>query len=144
MTRTPRTPALTPLPAPSITPLPPTPTPGTLERLTLGNQEQICEAGLSPEIQVVVLDEKGKGMPGVVVWLVWSTGSDRAVTGLKPELGAGYVDFDVVPAVDHALSIGGLGFPIVTDLQVVPCHYDEDEEPVPGSWRVVIEPADQE
>ena len=106
----------------------------------MGEQEQICEAGLSPQIQVVVQDETGKGIPGMEVWLVWSTGSDRAVTGLKPELGAGYVDFDATPGVDYVLSIGELGFPLVTDLQIQPCPAEEDEDQTPGSWRVVLEP----
>lgn len=95
---------------------------------------------MGPQIQVVVRDEKGKGIPGVVVWLVWSTGSDRAVTGLKPERGAGYADFDVVQGVDHAISVGDLGFPLVTDLQVETCPSDEEGDPMPGSWLVVIEP----
>ena len=139
--------AALPLPTPTLgsngTP-PPTPTIPLLSRLRLTEQELVCQPGQTVYIEVVVRDERGGGLPGVEVWLTWPGGADRAVTGLKPQKGAGYVDFNAEPGVSYALSVGGLGMPLVTDLRVEPCPAQEDKEPVLGSWRIVLEPRSSE
>jgi hypothetical protein len=88
----------------------------------------------------MVRDENGAGLSGVTVWLTWPGGADRAVTGLKPQRGAGYADFNAEQGVSYALGIGELGMPLVTDLRIEPCPTDEDQEPLMGSWFVVLEP----
>ncbi len=145
-TSTPRasSPLPTPTPEPTSTPPPPTPTPPLLSRLQLAEQEQICKPGQTEHIEVVVRDERGAGLAGVVVWLMWPGGADRAVTGLKPQSGAGYADFNAergVPgSVNYALGVGELGMPLVTNLRLEPCPVEEDEEPLMGSWRIVLGP----
>lgn len=136
-------PLSTPTPAPTNTP-PPTPTPPLLSRLQLAEQEQICQPGQPLHIGVVVMDEDGAGVTGVTVWLTWPGGADRAVTGLKPQHGAGYADFDAEPGVSYALGIGELGMPLVTGLRIEPCAVEEGEEPLLGSWRVVLAPPSPE
>jgi hypothetical protein len=101
-------------------------------------QEQVCEARQTPRIEVVVMDERGAGLPGAVVWLMWSGGADRAVTGLKPQYGAGYADFNAEPGVIYALGVGELAIPLVSDLQLESCPAQEGEEPQLGSWRIVL------
>jgi len=125
--------------APGSTPLP-SPTPSLLSRLYLARQEQVCQPGQTPHIEVVVRDERGAGLPGVEVWLVWTGGADRAVTGLKPRDGAGYADFNAEPGVRYALSVGELGRPLVAGLQIEACPAQGSEAPAPGSWRLVVEP----
>jgi hypothetical protein len=98
----------------------------------------------------VVKDEHGDEVPGVTVWLTWPGGADRAVTGLKPQSGAGYADFTVEQEVNYTLSVGELGRPLVTDLRVASCEpeggrqdedqNDEDEELWTDSWRILLEP----
>jgi len=73
-----------------------------------------------------------------MVWLTWPGGADRAVTGLKPQGGAGYADFSAGQGVSYALSIGELGVPLVTDLQLEPCPAQKGKEPLLGSWRIVL------
>ena len=144
-TRTPTPYALSPLSTPTATStptaLPPTPTtvPGPSHEVT--RQEQICETGETPHIEVVVEDGDGKELAGVEIWLMWASGADRAVTGLKPGDGAGYVDFSAEAGVSYTLGIGELGMPLVADLQIDPCPYGlgEDGEPPLGSWHIVIE-----
>ena len=133
-------PLATPISSPTSTPSPPTPTPPLLARLQLADQEQICEPGQMPQVQVVVTDERGAGVSGVEVWLMWSGGADRAVTGLKPRSGAGYVDFDVEPGTSYVLGVGELGVPLVTSLRIEPCLSDEENGPLMGSWRIVLKP----
>jgi hypothetical protein len=137
----PPTPTSTPSPTPTLTrtPRPLTPTPTPLPPFRLTQQEQICEPEQTPHIEVVVRDEHGAGLDGVVVWLMWPGGADRAVTGLKPQHGAGYADFDAELDVGYTFSIGELGLPLVTDLRIEPCPAQKGKKPLPGSWRIVIE-----
>jgi hypothetical protein len=141
----------TPTPEPTNTPLPtstptptatatPTPTPPLLARLHLTEKELVCQPGQMPRIEVMVKDEDGEGLAGVEVWLTWPGGADRAVTGLKPQQGAGYADFNAERNVSYALGIGELGIPLVTGVRLEPCPTMGDEEPFIGSWRIVLEP----
>lgn len=123
------------LPTPTVTPTPP-----LLYRLTLAEREQICELGQTGHIEVVVQDERGAGVAGVEIWLMWPGGADRAVTGLKPQHGPGYADFDVETGVRYSLGVGELGMGLVTGLQLEPCPVAEGAEPLMGSWRILLEP----
>jgi len=148
-TSTPRAslPSPTPTRKPTRTPRPPTPTPLPLPPFQLVQQEQICTVGQPPRIEVVVMDERGAGLDGVEVWLMWPGGADRAVTGLKPQKGAGYADFDaeqqeagsMAGSVNYTLGIGELGMPLVTDLRITLCPSQKGKEPLLGSWRIVLE-----
>ncbi len=131
------TPRPTSTPAPTYTP---TPTPPLLDRLHLVEKELVCQPGQTPRIEVVVKDENGEGLAGVEVWLTWPGGADRAVTGLKPQQGAGYADFNAERSVSYALSIGELGIPLVTGVRIEPCPAVGDERPFIGSWRILLEP----
>jgi hypothetical protein len=62
------------------------------------------------------------------------------VTGLTPQGGAGYVDFDVEPGVDYSLGTGELGMPLVTGLRIEPCPAEEGQEPAMGSWYILLSP----
>lgn len=137
------TPEPTNTPRPTSTPTPtytPTPTPPLLDRLHLAEKELVCQPEQIPRIEVVVKDEDGEGLAGVEVWLTWPDGADRAVTGLKPQQGAGYADFNAERNVSYALGIGELGIPLVTGVRLEPCPAVGDEKPFIGSWRIVLEP----
>ncbi len=137
---TPPPPPVSPTPEPTDTPRPPTPTPTLLARLRVTGQEQICQQEQDQHIEIVIKDERGRGIAGVEVWLMWSGGADRAVTGLKPQEGAGYADFHAEWGIDYSLGIGELGRPLVTDLRLEPCPLETDRKPMVGSWRLVLEP----
>jgi hypothetical protein len=81
-------------------------------------------------------------LPGVEVWLMWPGGADRAVTGLKPRYGTGYVDFDAEWGVNYSLGVGELGRSLVSGLRLEPCSGELDAEgkALIGSWRIVLEP----
>lgn len=145
-TRTPSpTPTATPrsMLIPTFTPTPPKPsaTPSPTATVPIGpvyqvaQKEWLCEPGRASQIEVVVQDEAGQGVAGVDVWLLWNGGADRTVTGLKPGMGAGYVDFAAQPGTSYQLSMGELELPLVTNLLVSTC---QAEQPFMGSWRVVI------
>jgi len=132
----------TPTRKPTRTPRPHTPTPVPLPPFQLAQKEQICKPGQTPHIEVVVRDEHGVGLAGMEVWLMWPGGADRAITGLKPQSGAGYADFDAERGapepINYTLGISELGMPLVTDLQIVPCPSQKGKEPLLGSWHIVL------
>lgn len=133
----------TPAPVPTVQAgmaLTPGPRPSLLTQLSLDDQEQLCDSERDPQIQVVVADEDGQGVPGVVVWLVWSDGTDRAVTGLKPAQGPGYADFNAAPGVNYTLTVDELRMPLVTGLQLESCPAEPGDPSYLGSWRIVLAP----
>jgi len=132
---TPVTIAMTPLHTPT-----PTPTPPLISRLRPVEQTLICEQGLPPHIEVVVQDERGRGVSGVEVWLLWPGGADRAVSGLKPWKGAGYVDFNAGWDVPYSIGVGKLGLPLVNNLKLKPCPTGEGQPPLIGSWHILLKP----
>jgi len=143
----PTTPPPTPTPttAPFISPLPspssplPTPIPSPYRVIS---QTLVCEG---PEAQLQVLvraapgedGEEGPPLTGVVLWLTWPGGADRAVTGLRPWIDPGYADFTLLPDLPYALSIGEPNAPVLSGLTAQPCPGGSRT----GSWRVVVEVA---
>lgn len=82
----------------------PTPAPTFL----LAEQTAVCaEPGLPGRIRVWVRDLEGNGLPGVEVVVSWNTGQDRFFTGLRPELGKGYADFEMIPQVAYDVALAG-------------------------------------
>jgi hypothetical protein len=78
-----------------------TPLPG---RFGLTSTETLC-AGPRPLLQIVTQDAAGNGVPGVEVIVEWAGGQDRFFTGLKPQLGAGYGDFEMTPAIEYTVRL---------------------------------------
>jgi hypothetical protein len=106
-----------PTPSPAITPttvsLPgasPTPlmsaTPAPSFRLV--EQTTICaDPGRPGKIKVWVRDAEGNELAGVEVVTSWATGEDRFFTGLRPDLGVGYGDFDMSPHIEYDVALAG-------------------------------------
>lgn len=103
-------------------------------KFQLTAQELICAEGRAPRIEVIVEDASGNGVPGVELWLLWADGADRAVTGLKPDYGSGYADFDLITGFDYQLSVEATGVPLVRGLRATACP----NSTLVGSWRVVL------
>lgn len=82
----------------------PSPTPAPTFLLT--EQTAVCAGpGLPGQIRVWVRDLEGNGLPGVEVVVSWNTGQDRFFTGLRPEQGKGYADFEMVPRVTYDVAL---------------------------------------
>jgi hypothetical protein len=137
-------PTLTPAPTFALpdtpTPLPTfTPTPMPLPVYLLVARERVCEPG-PPQIRVLLEDEKGKGIPGIEVWVTWENGADRFVTGLKPEKGSGYADFDMQPGVPYAVAVAESALPIVTGLGTEQCPSSDPAQTIMASWQLTFRP----
>ncbi len=73
-------------------------------------------------------------LEGVVLWLLWADGADRAVTGLRPWVSPGYADFNLQSGVLYALSVDEPNAPVISGLALPLCP-DGGQ----GSWELVIE-----
>ncbi len=74
----------------------------------LVEQTAICaEAGQAGRIAVRVQDAAGAGIPGTEVVVSWPQGQDRFFTGLRPERGAGYADFQMQPTTEYDVALAG-------------------------------------
>jgi hypothetical protein len=126
---------ITPRPSATAT-VAPSATPGAPFELT--EQEQVCDPELGEtQIQVVVLDAAGDGVPGVEVLVLWDEGEDRFYTGLKPELGWGYADFSMQVGEVYSLELPSEAIG-VSELSSEPCETTGGVD-YPGSIRLTFE-----
>lgn len=100
-----RTPLPTQTPRPTLTPtITSTPEP----RFVLTVQQRLCDGdGVGGLLRVSVLDAEGRPLPNVELIIRWEDGEDRFFTGLKPELGAGYADYDLEAEKSYQVGIVG-------------------------------------
>lgn len=124
----------TPTPLPTFTP---TPLPPPVYLLVA--RDRVCETG-APQIRVVLEDETGKGIPGAEVWVTWENGADRFVTGLKPDKGSGYADFDMQPGLIYAIAVAESALPIVTGLETERCPSSDPTQNIFASWQLTFRP----
>jgi hypothetical protein len=127
----------TELPGPSPTPAP-TVTPAPSYRLI--EQTAVCaEPGQPGRIAVQVHDATGNGLAGVEIVVTWSTGQDRFFTGLRPEQGRGYADFDMEPRIEYDVSLasfkGEVAQGLTSDLSSGVCPTDT----MALDWRVTFQ-----
>jgi hypothetical protein len=129
-------------PEPEFTPtISPTPTLTFTPTATVGSPFVLVDAPLvcdsnipAPLIQVYTFDASRKPVPGVEVIVTWEGGIDTFFTGMKPEFGLGYGDFEMTPGISYTVRIADGGKP-VTGLETREC-------PGPGgtrfwgSWRL--------
>jgi hypothetical protein len=118
-----------------------TPPPG----FVLVDHGQICNAQITrPLIQVIVRTPGGKGVPGISIRIQWEGGGSRFVTGMKPELGAGYADYEIEPGKVYQIAVGD-GLFVVRDIVAPTCPAatavagGTASPPFTGSWKLVFE-----
>lgn len=126
-------PTSSPTPRPSRTPRPSPQaeaTPAGGFALTL--RDEVCaEAPAEPLIQVETLDASRRPAPGVEVLVIWDQGRDHFFTGLKPEMGLGYGDFEMEPGVTYTVQLPD-GTAPVTGIRAPRCE-PGNAEAYPGS-----------
>jgi len=114
----------------------PTPTPGAAFRLA--ERALVCDdPAEEPRLQVVVRDAAGRGVPNVLVRVIWDAGQDQFYTGLKPELGLGFGDFTIEPGVEYAVQLAESDT-IASGIRSEVCTEGPAEGHI-GSWRLTFE-----
>jgi hypothetical protein len=110
------TPTATITMTPTITTTPqPTPTPTATQGapFALVDYALVCDENITqPLVQVYVFDASGNPVPGVGIVITWDGGINRFVTGLKPEFGLGYADYQINPALSYTLRLEAGGDPV--------------------------------
>jgi hypothetical protein len=122
------TPTFTPTPMPTATTIPPTdtpvprpvrvvptdtptpeeptatPAPNVDFRLVKVRKLTPCENKGGHNIYITVLDKDGNGIPNTRVWVSWGPDGAELVTGKKPEVSLGFVDFPMFKGT-HSVEI---------------------------------------
>jgi hypothetical protein len=101
-------PGASPTPVPSVTPAP---------SFRLAEKTAVCAApGQPSQIAVWVQDAEGNGLANIEIVVSWATGEDRFVTGLKPDQGVGYADFEMSSGVEYDVTLADYGGEIAREL----------------------------
>jgi hypothetical protein len=118
-------------------PATPTPTEAPEALYTLISQDQVCDPALGePLIQIQVQDASGEPVPGVEIVVSWEGGEESFFTGLKPELGLGYADYNMTPGVTYSLHLEQ-GGERVSDLAASECESTSGDQ-YWGSWLLTF------
>lgn len=136
------------VPPPTKTPTPPqraTPTEGALvvptvpprRSFTGAIQSTFCDVELSGIIEVFVQDANGRDLPAQTVRVRWDGGEDRFVTGLKPERGLAYADFQMEVGRGYTIDMPGQSDPIARPIVADPCLTEDGAQAI-TSYRVVF------
>ncbi|HSJ55967.1 MAG TPA: hypothetical protein VLC95_02230 [Anaerolineae bacterium] len=119
----------------------PTPHPTFL----LVEQTALCaEPGTPGQIGVWVQDAAGEPLPGVQVVVNWAGGQDRFFTGLHPDMGPGYGDFDMAPRTEYEVSLGGLRSDVAHGLASAVASGLCREGVKAVNWRLTFQQGDQD
>lgn len=94
-----------------------------------------CDTELAGIIEVFVQDFNGEGVPGQPIRVRWDKGDSNFYTGLKPERGPGYADFEMERGKGYIIEMPGLSDPSSQPLSAAPCTTDNGK-PATISYRV--------
>ena len=101
-------------------------------------EETVCEPELAEGLlQVIVIDRRRQQIPGAEIIITWNNGEEHIFTGLKPELGHGYADFVMMPAVTYSVRMADGGTP-ASEILAPDCTIT-DGEPYLGGIRVTFQ-----
>lgn len=98
-----------------------------------------CSRELSGIIEVRVQDFNGEGIPGTAVTVNWDSGSSTFITGLKPERGSDYADFQMDAGKSYTVQVAGRSDPSQA-LVAGPCSDANSGDPALISYRVTFRP----
>ncbi|MBI4789632.1 MAG: hypothetical protein HY782_21590 [Chloroflexi bacterium] len=130
-------PSLTPSgPTPTATPTQPVPVFQLVERIQLTCQDEPETATL----RFFARDAKGQDLPNVGIEIRWSSGDDTVYTGLKPERGVGFADYEAAPS-EYSVTILNAQSASVSNLTVgpAPANCRADRGATPRGWKLIFQ-----
>lgn len=89
-----------------------------------------CIAEFSGVIEVFVQDFNGEGIPGQAVRVNWNEGESTFYTGLKPERGPGYADFQMESGRGYTVEMPGRSDPTSQPLVADTCTTPNGEQAI--------------
>lgn len=96
-----------------------------------------CDVELSGTLEIRVRDASNQGTSGEPVRVQWNGGSSDFVTGLKPERGVGYADFQMELDVSYIVSIPGGSDPIPQTILAHSCFTENGDEVI-TSYEIIF------
>lgn len=128
-------------PSPAATEAPPTETATPEPRgFELVSRERVCERKIgSALLEVYTQDSTGGQIGGFEVQVNWNGGSDRFFTGLKPDIGPGYGDFQMEPGVSYLVRLAAWPQIVADDVISEACATETTS--YPGGVRLVFRQA---
>ena len=105
----------------------------------IANIPTSCSVDRPGMIEVTVVDFNGQGIPGQSVRVRWDGGESVFATGLKPERGAGFADFQMEAGLSYLVDMPGLSDPS-QPLTATTCALENGDRSL-ISYRVVFRPA---
>ncbi len=105
-----------------------TPTPSAPFELV--NQSTFCEPSQPGLLQVFLVNGAFQPVAGIELVITWFGGEERFFSGLKPEIGYGYADYQMAANTEYALSLSA-GGTRVTGLKAPECA-NPDGKVYPG------------
>jgi hypothetical protein len=120
----------------AATPTPSAPAFSLVEHMQLGCQDEPDAAYLV----FVVRDVSGAELPNVGIQVRWAGGDDVVYTGLKPERGIGYADYQAAPGTFSATILSARSDQ-VSDLVIgdPPADCRADRGATPRGWKLVFQ-----
>jgi hypothetical protein len=106
----------------------------------LANVSTFCDDELSGIIEVFVQDFGNVGLPGMPVRVRWDNGENTFFTGLKPERGPAYADFEMELGKGYIIDMPGRSDPSRDPLVAATCTTETGAQAV-ISYRAVFLPA---
>lgn len=97
-----------------------------------------CSAAIPGVIEVRVFDDDGNELPGQPIRVRGDDERSTFFTGLKPERGQGYADFDMEEGQSYVIEMPGLSDPSSSPLVASSCFDEEAGEESIQSYRVVF------
>ncbi len=136
-TKTPTPPAevAPPTSPPTAPPLAPTSPPRRAFEIL--SRSSFCDPRFSGTIEVRVLDINGNEIPGQPVRVRWDGGESTFYTGLKPERGPGYADFQMEAGRAYTIEMPRLSDPSSTPLTATECFTEGGQQTI-TSYRVTF------
>ena len=110
-----------PTPTPFVPTLPSNITTSSFDLIDL---RTFCSPDISGVIEVRVQEFDGDPFPGQPVRVRWNGGDNTFYTGLKPERGLGYADYQMEDGVQYTIDMPNLADPFPTPLGATPCNYE--------------------
>jgi hypothetical protein len=103
-----------------------TPTPTLGAPYQLVGQDTVCDPELAEGLlQIVVINATRRPIPGAEIIITWNSGEEHIFTGLKPELGNGYADYQMASNVTYSIRMADGGTP-ASDISAPTCTATND------------------
>jgi hypothetical protein len=94
--------------------------------------DTVCDTNLPQGLlQVMVFNSNRRQLAGIKIIVTWDSGEENFFTGLKPELGNGYADFQMEPGTAYSVQLG-LGSETATDITAPTCQASDGQSFIGG------------